>query len=218
MIPLYDNESLGKFPFWVIVIILINLYVFSNELIAPNSDVYIAQYALIPSLIDFNNLNSLYSFITHQFVHGGFLHIVSNMLFLWVFGRNVEAELSFFSFPALYLTSGILGGLAQYFIFPDSTLPMIGASGAIAGVLGAYFALFSGHTIKTFVPIFFFFTILDIPASIMLFYWFLTQVFHETFSLASTTATEGGIAYVAHIAGFICGWFLSKLIKPSIKI
>ncbi len=214
MLPLADTQSSGKFPFWVILIILINLYVFTLELTTPNIDAFLTQYALIPAQVNPGNLASFTTFLTSQFLHGGFLHIISNMLFLWVFGRNVEAKLGFRIFPGFYLLSGLLGGLAQYLIAPHSIIPQIGASGAIAGILGAYFAFFRNHKIKTLVFIFFFVTIIDLPASVMLFYWFFTQVLNISFS-ASSMANEGGVAYVTHVAGFTFGWILCLTLLSS---
>lgn len=215
MIPLSDTRGSGKFPFWVVVIIAVNAYVFFLELRSPNPDLFIQQYALIPSQVDFNRLSTLYPFITSQFLHAGFLHIISNMWFLWIFGDNVEERFGFFLFPLLYLLSGIVGGLAQYMLLPDSSTPMLGASGAIAGTLGAYFALFSRHTIKTLVPIFGFFTIADLPASLILVYWFITQLFSGAASISNTSYQLGGVAYFAHIGGFVLGYVAAKLIGPK---
>lgn len=215
MIPLSDSHPAGKFPLWVILIITINIYVFFQEITSPNPDAFITQYALIPSFVDFSYLPTLFPFVTSQFLHGGFLHIISNMLFLWVFGDNVEAKTGFFIFPFFYLIAGIVGGLAQYFLIPDSTIPMLGASGAIAGVLGAYFAWFPHHSVKTLVPLFGFFTIINIPASFMLFYWFITQILSSSFSAISTYQNTGGVAYLAHIGGFIAGFLMAKIIKEK---
>lgn len=213
MIPLSDSQPAGRFPFWVIAIIALNIYVFYLELTAANPDLFITQYALIPNLVDFSVLETLYQFVTSQFLHGGFIHIISNMLFLWVFGDNVEARLGLLFFPIFYLAGGVAGGLAQYILIPGSTIPMLGASGAIAGVLGAYLALFPHHTIKTLVPIFGFFTVINIPASIMLFYWFITQLFSGAASISYVSAEAGGIAFFAHAGGFAFGWIVGRLFR-----
>lgn len=209
MIPLSDSHPAGRFAFWTITIIIINIYIFFLELTAPNTDAFINQYGLIPSLINFDNYPSLLPFITSQFLHGGFLHIISNMLFLWVFGDNVEAKVGYLTFPLLYLGSGVIGAFSQYLLDPSSTIPMIGASGAVAGVLGAYLAMFPHHTIKTLVPFFGFLTIINVPASFMLIYWFITQIFSG--SLSITTLDQGGVAYFAHIGGFAFGYIFAKL-------
>lgn len=217
MIPLSDSHPAGKFPFWVILIIAINVYVFFLELTAPDMEVFITQYALIPERVNFSNISTLIPFVTSQFLHGGFLHIISNMLFLWVFGDNVEARFGNILFPIIYLASGVVGGLAQYVFMPDSSIPMLGASGAVAGVLGAYFAWFGHHTVKTIIPFFGFFQIINIPASFMLFYWIATQFLSSFFSLSQTMADMGGVAYFAHIGGFVFGWAAAKIIPTRNK-
>ncbi len=219
MIPLSDNKSSGSFPFWTLVIIAINVFVFFLEYTSPNPDGFIAKYALIPSNINLNDYSTLYPLITSQFLHAGFLHIISNMWFLWIFGNNVEGKLGFFLFPIIYLASGAIGALGQYLILPDSTVPMLGASGAVAGILGAYFAYFPKNTVKTIVPIFGFFTIADLPASLILVYWFITQIFAGTAALVSSAYQLGGVAYFAHIAGFVFGFLTAKLfsgLKPQV--
>lgn len=215
MIPLRDSHPSNIFPFWVIGIIAVNIYVFFLEITTPNPDSFISQYALIPNLLDFSNSQTLWPLITSQFLHGGFIHIISNMLFLWIFGDNVEGAVGFFLFPIFYLASGVAGSLAQYIFMPDSSIPMIGASGAIAGVLGAYFALFPYHNIKTLVPFFGFLTVVDIPASVMLIYWFITQLFSGAASITLATSDIGGIAFFAHAGGFAFGWLVGWSFKKG---
>lgn len=211
MIPLRDSKSTGVFPFWVFIIIAINAFVFFQESMAPDFEVFISSWALVPAFIDWNNFETLTPFITSQFLHAGWLHILSNMWFLWIFGDNIEEHFGKLFFPVIYLFSGIVGGLAQYFTSPDSVIPMLGASGAVAGVLGAYMVLFSRHTIKTLVPVFGFVSVVDIPAGFMLFYWFFTQLFSGVGSLA--VAYSGGVAWFAHVGGFATGWLIAKISK-----
>ncbi len=215
MIPLSDTKSYSGFPFWVAVIILINTYIFFLELTSIDPDAFITRYALIPAQIDFSSWKNLTPFITSQFLHGGFLHIISNMLFLWVFGDNVEKRMGFVLFPFFYLLCGGIGAFAQFIIMPNSTIPMLGASGAIAGVLGAYLYLFPHHSIRTLVPVFGFPTIIGIPAAVILIYWFVTQLFTGSFSLLTGPADIGGVAYLAHIGGFVFGWVLAHLFPKS---
>lgn len=215
MIPLDDTARTNRFPIWVLMLVAANIYIFFLELTSPSTEEFIYQWALIPNLISFSNPVSLYPFITSQFLHGGILHILSNMWFLWIFGDNVEERSGFLLFPFLYLLSGAIGAFLQYIFMPDSTIPMLGASGAIAGVLGAYFAWFPGHQIKTLIPVFGLPAIINIPAAIMLFYWFATQIFAGGFSFATTDTNLGGVAYFAHIGGFVAGWILAKLISPK---
>ncbi len=214
MFPLSDTKTSGKFPFWVVVFILVNCYVFILELVSPNLDAFVVQYSLIPAKVNFFEIRSLTAFITSQFLHGGFVHIISNMWFLWVFGDNVEGRLGFFLFPLLYIISGIFGGLVQYLLDPASSVPMLGASGAIAGVLGAYLGLFPHNTIKTLVPVFGFLTVVNVPAYFLLFLWFVTQLFNGSASIVADTASLGGVAFFAHVGGFAVGWVISKKVRP----
>lgn len=216
MIPLSDTKTSGKFPFWIVAIIAVNAWVFLQELISPNPDLFISQYAVIPSQIDFSTLSTLIPFITSQFLHGGFIHIISNMWFLWIFGDNVEERLGSFFFPILYLLAGAVGGLVQYIFIIDSSIPMLGASGAIAGVLGAYLAFFPSHRIKTLMPLFGFFTVINLPAYIVLFFWFFTQLFSGSASIITATASLGGVAFFAHIGGFVTGWLVAKLFNKPV--
>lgn len=215
MIPLRDSHPAAAFPFWVLLIIVTNVYVFFLEITSSNPDAFITQYALIPALVDLSRLEAFFPFVTSQFLHGGFLHIISNMLFLWVFGDNVEGKLGHILFPFFYLLGGVAGGFAQYLLMPDSQIPMLGASGAIAGVLGAYFAYFPHHKIKTLVTLPGFFTTADLPASIMLVYWFVSQIFSQSIALTAS-ADMGGVAYMAHIGGFAAGWILAKLLPSRV--
>ncbi|MBI2007131.1 MAG: rhomboid family intramembrane serine protease [Candidatus Blackburnbacteria bacterium] len=213
MFPLRDTKSAGIFPFWIITIVAVNVFVFLLEMLAASPEEFIRQYALIPANVSFSSLATLTPFVTSQFLHGGFIHIASNMWFLWIFGDNIEERFGFLWFPVFYLFSGIIGGLLQYVIVSDADIPMIGASGAVAGVLGAYFALFPRHRIKTLVLTFGFLTVVDIPASVMLFYWFFTQLFSGTATVVSGMAGLGGVAWFAHIGGFAAGWFFGHHTK-----
>lgn len=213
MIPLKDNNRIPKFPFWTIGIILLNIYIFYLELNYLDPDRFINTHALIASQVNFLNIQSLFPFISSQFLHGGFLHIISNMTFLWVFGNNIEAVLGFRSFPIFYLLSGVVAGLTQYFFSPTDSIPMLGASGAVAGVLGAYFARFPYNKIKTLVLIFVFITIVDIPAFALLFFWFVTQFFSGVASITFNSGM-GGIAFLPHIGGFLFGWLAAILTAP----
>ena len=140
-----------------------------------------------------------------MFVHGGFLHVAGNMLYLWIFGDNIEDRLGHFRFIVFYLLSGLIASLAHIIMLPNSTIPMIGASGAIAGVLGAYFLLYPRAHVLTLVFFFFFVDIIRIPALVFLGLWFVFQVL--------SSAGGGGIAWYAHIGGFIGGAVLVKLFE-----
>ena len=214
MFPLYDSIKAGKFPFVTILIILITGYIFLQELLTPDTDAFIQHYALIPQLINFSNVSSLRTFITAIFLHGGWLHILSNMWFLWIFGDNVEAYVGRIQYVFLYIFAGIVGNLVQYLIMPHSSIPLIGASGAIAGVLGAYFVLFPYAKVKTLLFIFIFVTVFDVAAPIMLGYWFLLQLFSGAASF-SAASSAGGVAFFAHIGGFLTGMLLAKVFSAG---
>ncbi|MBI2621617.1 MAG: rhomboid family intramembrane serine protease [Candidatus Levybacteria bacterium] len=209
MIPIADSVKAKRFPIFNIGIIILTVFVFYLQITSPESFTY--QYALIPSQIDFANFSTLYPFVTSIFLHGGFLHIISNMIFLWVFGDNVEGHFPFLTYPFLYIGSGIVASLAQYIISPASNIPMLGASGAVAGALGAYFVLFPHHKIKTFVPFFGFFTMVNISAVFMLGYWFVLQILSGAASL-SGPSDIGGVAFWAHVGGFVFGAAAAKLL------
>lgn len=216
MIPLFDRERSGKVPIVTIGLILLNIYIFYLEVNSTNLDTFFSTYALIPEKVRATSPETWIPFVTFMFLHGGIIHIGSNMLFLWIFGDNVEERLGWLYLP-FYLLGGVLSGLAQYFLDPASSLPVVGASGAVAAVLGAYFVFFPTHTVATLVPIFFFVTILNLPALLVLGYWFVTQLFSGYAALGETSATSGGVAYFAHIGGFAFGWLVGLLFpeKPT---
>ena len=210
MFPIRDTKTSGQFPIINLAIILANLYVFIQELITPNLDLFIKKYALIPAYINFFNTQTLMPLITSLFIHAGFLHILSNMWFLWIFGDNIEARIGHLKYLAFYLFCGIAASLAQYIFTSSSYLPMMGASGAIAGILGAYLHFFPKNKVDTLIPIFGLPLIIAIPASFMLIYWFITQAFNGVASIFIATASVGGIAYIAHTGGFLSGLIFGR--------
>jgi len=143
----------------------------------------------------------LVSLFTSMFLHGGFLHIAGNMLYLWVFGNNIEDRMGPVPFLLFYLAAGIVAAYAQVFPDPDSLTPLVGASGAIAGALGAYLVLFPSARVLTLVPIFFFLQLIELPAMLVLGFWFVLQAFQGVGSLGADT----GVAWFAHIGGFVFG-------------
>lgn len=157
--------------------------------------------------------NVWFSILAAMFLHGGFLHIGSNMLFLFVFGNNIEDRLGRLRFLLLYFASGLVATYAQSVIAPDSFVPMIGASGAVAGVLGAYLLLFPHARVTTLV-FFFFITWIELPAVVLLGLWFLLQVFQQ---VGSVSGEAGGVAYMAHIGGFVAGMALLLLLRPRAR-
>lgn len=216
MIPLSDSAHSRKFPFVVLTLITINVYVFFLQLTSPDLESFIYTWSLVPSQINFLSSTWIVPFITSQFLHGGWLHIASNMLFLWVFGDNIEDSLGKLRFLLFYILCGVAAGFAQYLFNPSSFLPMIGASGAVAGVLGAYWKLYPHSTVHTLVPLGFFLTTVDLPASLMIGFWFLSQLLSGTASIADSAVSGdvGGIAFWAHIGGFVAGIILVTLFPP----
>ncbi len=216
MFPISDSIPARRFPIFNLVLIAATAFVFIQQIITPDPESFILQYALIPATVDFNNTVTLYPFISAIFLHGGLLHIVSNMWFLWVFGDNIEGHLGWFFFLVLYFAAGIIGNFTQYFLMPASTIPMLGASGAVAGVLGAYYVLFPHSKIKTLVPFFGFLTFVNISAPFMLGYWFILQLFSGAVSLPFSGET-GGVAFFAHVGGFVAGFVIAQLFKKEQK-
>lgn len=211
MFPISDSAKTKGFPIFNILIILLNIYVFYLMLVSPNLDQFIFNYAFIPSRVNFTDPSTLVPFLTSMFLHGGFLHIISNMWFLWIFGDNVEEYIGHIKYAAFYLVAGVAGSALQYLLNTSSDIPSLGASGAVSGILGAYYVLFPHSRVKTLIFIFLFFTVIEIPAVIYLFYWFFLQLFSGVASLNATQA--GGIAFWAHIGGFLTGILFAKMIK-----
>jgi membrane associated rhomboid family serine protease len=159
----------------------------------------------------------LLTLFTSEFLHAGFLHLGGNMLFLWVFGRAVEDRLGHLVYLLLYLVVGALAALAQAFIAgPAETVPLIGASGAIAGVLGVYFVSYPGAWVRVLMPILFFFWTFDLPAALVLAFWFLTQFVSGVSAITrASSATDGGVAFWAHITGFVLGAVSAKVLPAT---
>jgi rhomboid family protein len=150
------------------------------------------------------------SILKSMFLHGSILHIVFNMLFLWVFGNNVEDRLGKVKFVAFYLLAGTAAAYAQSYVFPDSAVPLIGASGAVAGILGAYLLLFPRARVRTLLILIIFITMIEVPAYLMIGYWFLTNLLSSIGSVSGDT----GVAYMAHVGGFLAGMLLLLIFRP----
>lgn len=213
MIPIGEDRRVPVFPFVVYGLIALNAFVFYQELTAANTDDFINLFALIP--YDVTNGIVLappsppvpaLTIVTSMFVHGGFLHIGFNMLFLFVFGPTIEYLSGHLRFLAFYLLAGIVGGLLQIVVDPGSHVPEIGASGAIAGVLGAYIVRYPTARVNTIVPIGCFPLFLRLPAALVIGLWAVVQFMNGFGSLSSqAAAAQGGTAYWVHIGGFTTG-------------
>ena len=201
MIPLRDVIPSRTTPYITIALIVVNALVFVYELSIGDElqNGFILYFGLIPAAF------SWVTVFTSMFLHGGLLHFGANMLYLWIFGDNVEDRMGHGRFLVFYLLCGMAAALAQTAMQPESIVPMVGASGAIAGVMGAYFVLYPHSRIVTLVPIFFFLQIMEVPAIIFLGLWFLLQFLSGVGSIATAGQMTGGVAFWAHVAGFVAG-------------
>jgi membrane associated rhomboid family serine protease len=202
MIPLRDIIPSRTTPYITVTIIALNAAAWIYELtLSPKVlQGFLQLYGLVPA--DF----AAPALISSIFLHGSWLHVIGNMWSLWIFGDNVEDRLGHGRFVIFYLLCGVAAGLGQTVIDPSSIYPTIGASGAIAGVMGAYFVLYPQSRVLTLVPLLFYFEIMELPAIVVLGFWFLTQLFSAgTIAVTANTHGSGGIAFMAHVAGFACG-------------
>jgi membrane associated rhomboid family serine protease len=201
LIPLRDIIPSRTTPVVTIALITINVLVFLYELSLGRAvDAFTLYWGLVPAAF------SWVTILTSMFLHGGIMHVAGNMLYLWIFGDNVEDRMGHGRFLVFYLLCGAAAALAQTITQPDSVIPMVGASGAIAGVMGAYFVLYPKSRIVTLVPLFFFFQVIEVPAIVFLGIWFIMQFISGLGSIVTVAAgSTGGIAFWAHVAGFVAG-------------
>ncbi len=207
MFPIRDHNPSERTPYVTLVLIAANVAIFLAGLVLFQDQRALSQlyydYALLP--IRLSNGENYTALVTAIFLHGGFMHLAGNMLFLWIFGDNLEDEMGHIPFLVFYLVCGIGASLAQYGADPLSTIPTVGASGAIAGVMGGYLLLFPKARVDIFIFFIVFFRILPIPAWIMLGLWFVIQLF----SGINVDTSNGGVAYWAHAGGFVIGAILT---------
>jgi rhomboid family protein len=218
MIPFRDNIPSRSTPVITIGIIVVNVVVFFYELSLGRSlETFIEHYGVVPALVfawphsDLPFTAVLIPFISSMFLHGGWLHLIGNMWYLWIFGDNIEDRLGHFSFLIFYLLCGIGAGITHTIFNADTFIPSVGASGAIAGVLGAYLVSYPFARVLTLLPIFVFVQVIEIPALIVLGFWFVMQFFSGTAELATSHGNAGGVAWWAHIGGFVIGMVLIGL-------
>ena len=212
MIPLRDVIPSRSFPFFTIAFIVLNslAFLFEQSLSERALDQFIRTYGVVPARLD------ALAVLTSMFLHGGWLHFLGNMLYLWIFGDNVEDRLGHGRFVVFYLLCGAAAVAAHVFMNPNSTIPTIGASGAIAGVLGAYFVLYPNSRVLALVPLIIIWEIIEVPAILFLGLWFLMQFFYGVGSMAKAGVESGGVAFWAHIPGFVVGMAgVLVLRKPS---
>ena len=221
MIPLRDTIPARGVAWVTRLLLAANVAAFLVELRqGPALEPFIYRFGVVPthwfvsSPSDFLDWPQLFlTLLTSQFLHGGVLHLGSNMLYLWIFGDNVEDRLGHASFLLLYLASGVVAAVTQLLITPHSAIPLVGASGAIAGVLGAYLLLFPSARIVTLVPLGFFWDQVELPAFFFLGFWFLLQ-WLEGIKAIGKVADVGGVAFWAHIGGFVSGILGILILRP----
>lgn len=222
MLPLSDSAKTQRTPWVNLTLILINVVVFLYELsLGPRLGSFIDRWAVVPAQVTAvlqhapgAHPAALLTLVTAMFLHGGWLHIGGNMLFLWIFGDNVEDRLGHGRYLGFYFACGIVANLAQVAMDPLSSVGAIGASGAIAGVLGAYAITYPGARISVLLPVFFLFTLLDVPALIMIGVWFAIQFFSGVATLGAASMQSGGVAWWAHVGGFLFG-ILLMIVLPK---
>ncbi len=221
MVPLRDNNPISITPYVTFGLIIANILIFLYELSLPPQQLegFFQLAALVPQELTTSfagrsvnqPIPEWLTLITSQFLHGGFLHLLGNVWFLWIFGNNVEDRLGHLKYLIFYLACGVLAALTQWFFSPNSGIPSLGASGAIAGVMGAYILRFPRAQVLTLLPLGFFITTVQIPAVFFLGFWFIQQAFFGIASLNAPTnigMESGGIAYWAHAGGFFFGVIL----------
>jgi len=216
-IPLKDDNPTLTFPVVTLGLILANGWVFYHQISMDvvESQRFVFQWGAIPyqimtgqSLFGPLTVPVQFTLVSSMFLHGGFLHLVGNMLYLWIFGNNIEDTLGHFRFLIFYLLCGLAAAMAQVLSSPGSTVPMIGASGAVAGVLGAYLLLFPGARVLTLLIIIIFIKFVRLPALIVLGFWFFLQL------MGVMGGAITNVAFFAHIGGFVVGLILIKIFQP----
>jgi len=221
MIPLHDTIPSDRTPWVMRVLLGANVAAFLAELRqGPGLEAFLYRFGVVPNHWLVGSPSDLWDWpqlflalFTSQFLHGGVLHLASNMLYLWIFADNVEDRLGHARFLFLYLTSGVAAAVTQVLISPHASVPMVGASGAIAGVLGAYLLLFPASRIVTLVPLWFYWETIEIPALLFLGLWFLLQWLYGLHTIGQV-ADVGGVAFWAHIGGFIAGLVGVVILRP----
>jgi membrane associated rhomboid family serine protease len=221
VIPLRDTVRAQSWPLVTYALIGVNVWMFLYELaLGPELEPFVGTWGFVPARyfvlaeLEPDNWAARYlPLLTSMFLHGGWAHLIGNMIYLWIFGDNVEDRLGHFRYLAFYLLTGLGAGLAHAYLHPDSIIPTVGASGAISGVLGGYLVLLPHARVITLVPLFFFFfDIVELPAVLYLGFWFLMQF--ASGALAMVVAGDAaGVAWWAHVGGFVAGMALAHVIR-----
>jgi membrane associated rhomboid family serine protease len=220
MIPLRDSVPARSWPVVTYTLIGVNVWVFLYELaLGPELEPFVRTWGFIPARFFFLAdvpgawLERWIPLFTSMFLHGGWAHLLGNMVYLWIFGDNVEDRLGHLRYFGFYVLTGVAAALAHAWVYPESTTPTVGASGAISGVLGGYFVLFPRARVLALVPLVFFWVeIIELPAVLYLGFWFLMQFVSGTLALL-VPADVGGVAWWAHVGGFVGGMALARLVR-----
>lgn len=225
MFPLRDSIPSYRPPIVNVLLIVACVLVFFYQLsLGPalarflETRAFVPARLFLPGAFDTGLLFVLGTAVTSMFLHGGWLHLIGNMWFLWIFGDNVEDVLGHVRYPVFYLVCGLAATLAHALVEPRSLVPVVGASGAIAGVLGAYLVWFPWAQVRALVFLGFIFTVVEVPAFLFLFLWFVLQFFSGTLALASAEASGGGVAWFAHIGGFVAGAGLAVWLRLTGRV
>jgi len=221
MFPIGDDKLHGaRTPYmtWLFILFNVILFIYELTLSQVQLEQFITEYGVVPAqILRGENTGSL---ISSMFLHGGWLHIIGNMLFLWVFGDNIEAVKGHIGFVLFYIIGGLAASFAHIYSNPASEIPSIGASGAVSAMLGAYIVWFPTSRIKVLVPIIFFITVIHMNAFFFLFIWAAQQFFYGFASIGTATAQTAGIAWWAHIGGFVFGLIVAiifKIFDPTLR-
>ena len=229
MIPIKDDNPTQTFPIITIVLIVLNVVIYAVQVsLGDGAEAFIYRFGAIPFEISHfqelpklpfafqTRMPNIFTLITAMFLHGGLFHLLGNMLYLWIFGDNVEAIMGSMRFLAFYLLCGLIAALSHIIIEPNSTVPMVGASGAISGVLGAYFLRFPRARVHVLIIFFFIFRVIRVSALFVLGFWFLIQLSNGLGQM-KLNPTGSGVAWFAHIGGFIAGMILVYFFEKKHK-
>ncbi len=214
MFPLRDSARTRGIPYVNLVIIAVNVAILALEAsLSPSAqEAFIYSYGFIPEAFFRNPLSGqALTLVTSMFVHGGWFHVISNMWALYIFGDNIESQFGHGRYLLFYVATGIAAALTHAVLTPSSEIPTVGASGAVAGVMGAYILLFPHSRIVTLVPLFFLPWFVEVPALLFVGVWFLSQLFNGLFSLVPQAEAAAGVAWWAHVGGFVAGLGLAAV-------
>jgi membrane associated rhomboid family serine protease len=218
MIPISDEIRSRRVPYITQGLIVINVLVFLFELLqGERTGSLLMSFGAVPAYITdpANHPLAFLTLLSSMFLHGGWMHLIGNMLYLYIFGDNVEDAFGHVGYVLFYLAAGVGAGLAQVAVAPNSTVPAVGASGAIAGVLAVYLVLYPTAPVRVLVPSFYFLRMARLPAVIVLGMWFVIQLFNGFFSLGMQTMATGGVAWFAHIGGFVVGLLAGLVLRST---